>query len=89
MCPLMTLLNLKKKIINMIGNPKYNLGDTVSFVLDDKLIVGEIAIIDRWGTFEDNSDVSYDVLSESQNCLYKHIREDKILPYNEKCKDNV
>jgi hypothetical protein len=73
----------------MIGNPKYNLGDTVSFVLDDKLIVGEIAIIDRWGTFEDNSDVSYDVLSESQNCLYKHIREDKILPYNEKCKDNV
>lgn len=71
----------------MKGYPIYNLGDTVSFILGETLIVGEIAIIDKYGTFEDNSDVSYDIFSEKDNCLYKHIREDKILPYNGACQD--
>lgn len=71
----------------MKGYPIYNLGDTVSFILEETLIVGEIAIIDKYGTFEDNSDVSYDIFSEKDNCLYKHIREDEILPYNGVCQD--
>lgn len=69
----------------MKGYPLYNIGDTVSFILDETLVVGEIAIIDKFGTFEDNTDVSYDIFNEKDNCLYKHIREDKILPYNGAC----
>lgn len=34
-----------------------------------------IYIIDKYGTFEDNSDVSYDILVKEENCLYKHINE--------------
>lgn len=38
-----------------------------------------IEIIDAFGTFEDNSDVSYDIMVAEENCLYKHIREDFII----------
>lgn len=59
----------------MIGKPKFKIGDKVSFKLEDKTITGEIHIIDPYGTFEDDSDVSYDIFSESENCLFKHINE--------------
>lgn len=59
----------------MIGNPKYNVGDNVSFMLQDEKKNGDIYIIDKYGTFEDNSDVSYDILVKEENCLYKHINE--------------
>lgn len=59
----------------MIGKPKYNVGDNVSFMLQDEKKNGEIYIIDKYGTFEDNSDVSYDILVKEENCLYKHINE--------------
>lgn len=62
----------------MLGNPKYNIGDTVSFVINNKTVTGEVAIIDRYGTFEDTSDVSYDVYSKEDNILYKHINEKEI-----------
>ena len=65
----------------MLGKPKFNYGDKVSFEIDGQTVVGEIYIIDRWGTFFDNSDVSYDIMVENDprhgnlSCLYKHISE--------------
>lgn len=60
----------------MLGKPKYSYGDEVSFLCNGKRITGKVYIIDEYGTFFDDSDVSYDVMSD--NCLYKHIREDLI-----------
>ena len=64
----------------MIGHPKYNYGDKVKFTLDNITYSGTIYIIDRFGTFEDNSDVSYDIMVEDwgpkhEECLFKHITE--------------
>lgn len=59
----------------MIGKPKYKVGDFVSFVLEDKVINGIVYIVDRFGTFEDKSNVSYDIMVEKENTLYKHINE--------------
>ena len=67
----------------MVGQPKYKYGDKVSFKLDDKVKVGTIYIIDKYGTFFDDSDVSYDVMVEPENCLYKHIREDGLTKVEE------
>lgn len=63
----------------MIGKPKYTRGQVVKFKVQDETKEGVIAIIDKWGTFEDNSDVSYDILVGIENCLYKHIREDYVV----------
>jgi hypothetical protein len=62
----------------MRGNPKYKFGDQVKFKLKEETISGTVYIVDQYGTFEDDSDVSYDILNDDHNCLYKHIREDKI-----------
>ena len=59
----------------MRGKPKYNYGDVVKFKCGDDIKEGIIAIIDRWGTFEDNSDVSYDIMNKEENILYKHFGE--------------
>jgi len=68
----------------MLGKPKFKHGDLVTFniVIDnvETPIIGNIYIIDEYGTFEDSSDVSYDIMSD--NCLYKHIREDKVSKIN-------
>ena len=61
----------------MKGKPKFKYGDIVEFKIEDKKYKGSIYIIDPYGTFEDDSDVSYDILVE--NCLYKHINERLIL----------
>ena len=64
----------------MLGKPKYTYGDIVKFTANDnKIREGIIAIIDRWGTFEDDSDVSYDIMNKEENILYKHFREDCII----------
>lgn len=62
----------------MKGNPKFEYGQEVKFKRDDEEKVGKIYIIDKYGTFEDPSDVSYDIMVESENCLYKHWREDMV-----------
>jgi hypothetical protein len=62
----------------MKGNPKYKFGDHVKFKLKGETISGTVYIVDQFGTFEDDSDVSYDILNADHNCIYKHIREDKI-----------
>lgn len=59
----------------MLGNPKFNLNDVVSFSFCDKKKQGIIYIIDKYGTFFDKSDVSYDIFVEEENMLYKHINE--------------
>lgn len=69
----------------MLGNPKYKIGDKVIFELsDDNKYKGKIYIIDKYGTFEDPTNVSYDILIEPNDkypngCLYKHISEHLII----------
>ena len=62
----------------MKGFPKYKLGDKVHFEITtaDKTYSedGEIVVVDKWGTFEDNSDVSYDIKLED-GTWWKHIKE--------------
>lgn len=66
----------------MIGKPKYKMGDKVSFNYPKYgVLSGTIEIIDKWGVFEDATDVHYDILGELNNepCLFKHIRETNII----------
>ena len=71
----------------MIGNPKYNYNDIVSFKIKDyndkeHILTGSVYIIDRYGTFEQHEEVSYDIMvddSEEGRILFKHIRESNIL----------
>lgn len=65
----------------MKGNPKFKYNDVVSYKINDDTIIGSVAIIDAYGTFEDDSDVSYDILSD--DCLYKHIPEKIITKYEQ------
>ena len=71
----------------MLGKPKYNYGDEVKFKvkIQDKEyeLVGKVEIIDKYGTFGDNSDVSYDIMVDkcpwnNEPCLFKHFREDRV-----------
>lgn len=59
----------------MLGKPKFNYGDTVKFKFGDGTKVGTIEIIDAYGTFFYNEDVSYDIMVKEENTLYKHIHE--------------
>lgn len=59
----------------MLGKPKYSRNDTVTFELNGETKIGTIAIIDAYGTIEQNTEVSYDIFVEDENCLYKHIVE--------------
>ena len=64
----------------MLGHPKYAYGDKVKFTIDGKEIIGTIEIIDAYGTFEQNREVSYDIMvkGEPWNMLYKHITENGV-----------
>ena len=57
----------------MKGHPKYQYGNPVKFELNGEIKEGTVYIIDKYGTFEDDSDVSYDILvkNEKEHCLYK------------------
>ena len=60
----------------MIGKPKYKAFDKVEFFLNEnELHEGVIYVADKYGTFFDKSDVSYDIFVEEENTLYKHINE--------------
>lgn len=63
----------------MIGKPKYKLGDIVKFKLEDEIKEGVVAIVDAYGTFSNPNDVSYDILVEKENILYKHFEEKTII----------
>ena len=63
----------------MKGFPKFKLGDRVKFQLvDEPIYEGKIVIIDKFGTFNNSTDVSYDILVDDyygESCLFKHITE--------------
>ena len=79
----------------MIGKPKYQVGDKVTFkIFEDnkrslklniKTYNGTIYIVDQYGTFENDSDVSYDIMvsdfgPKHEECLFKHITESLVYP---------
>ena len=60
--------------------PKYNYGDYVRFeylVNDGEVLnkCGVIEIVDRFGTFFNPNEVSYDIFVKKEDMLYKHISE--------------
>ena len=59
----------------MIGHPKYKINDIVTFNCKDEVKTGTVHVVDSWGTFEQQEEPSYDILVESENTLYKHVRE--------------
>lgn len=59
----------------MIGKPKYRHNQNVVFTVAGKTLSGKVKIIDKYGTFEQNSEVSYDIYVEDEDSLYKHIPE--------------
>lgn len=61
----------------MIGKPRYKEGNIVTFEFGEDVIEGTIYIVDKFGTFEDKSDVSYDIMTK--DCLYKHVNEKYII----------
>lgn len=62
----------------MKGFPKFKIGDKVhfEFTINDKTYSedGEIVIVDKYGTWFDGSDVSYDIRLEDGS-WWKHITE--------------
>ncbi len=63
----------------MTGHPKYNLRNKVRFQFNGETKEGRVVVVDKYGTFMDKSDVSYDIMVKSENTLYKHINEKFIL----------
>lgn len=63
----------------MLGKPKYKEGTTVKFTFRNELKTGVIWIVDKYGTWNYTEDVSYDIMVESENCLYKHIPEKYVM----------
>ena len=60
----------------MIGKPKYKESSKVEFTIhENETRIGVIYVVDKYGTFFDKSDVSYDIYVEEENMLYKHINE--------------
>ena len=62
----------------MKGFPKFKIGDKVhfEFTIKDKKYSedGEIVVVDSYGTWDDDSDVSYDIRLEDGS-WWKHINE--------------
>jgi len=63
-------------------SPKYRLGEFVKFYFDngkEKIeVYGQIEIIDRYGTFFQREEVSYDIKAVGGGDLYKHIPESDV-----------
>lgn len=59
---------------------KYHINDNVSFILDEKEYSGTIAIVDKFGTFFDNSQPYYDIyiMYGEEKILVKHIPQSNI-----------
>lgn len=76
----------------MLGHPKFTYGDVVEFDIympdsknedQEKLVTlfGTITIVDMYGAFLDDSDVSYDIHVEGLG-LVKHISERNVRKHN-------
>lgn len=77
----------------MIGKPKYDYGDKVSAIVHidncDLKVIGTIEIIDKYGTFKQNEEVSYDILVDDwcgtgTPMFVKHVRESRLTLLEEK-----
>ena len=58
---------------------KYNYQEKVEFKWNEGTKVGYIEIIDRFGTFEQSYEPSYDIMSYEDACLYKHVPQSLIV----------
>lgn len=71
----------------MVGKPKFKQDEEVlfAFPMEEgmRTLKGTIYIIDAYGTFFDDSDVSYDILVEEMNTLFKHVPEKDVHPLSE------
>ena len=56
----------------------YDYGDEVSFSFDGEDYTGTIEIIDKFGTFFDNSEPYYDIFMKEHNILVKHVPQNLI-----------
>ena len=82
----------------MLGNPKYKIGDVVQFIIntdekDNVVCTGTICVVDKYGTFYQNTDVFYDVMVQNFNgaedpMFVKHI-EQPLLTLVSTAEDNV
>ena len=73
----------------MRGKPKYKINDIITIKYDDIVKTGIVAIVDKFGTFFDNSDVSYDIFVKEENTLIKHINEKYVVKKVGQFDDNV
>ena len=70
-----------------LGKPKYKVGEEVCFVYGkdrDQKEKGRICIIDAYSTWEQQKEVSYDILGSKseepdKRILFKHIKESEIM----------
>lgn len=70
----------------MLGQPKFKYKDKVQFTVGNDTLVGEVYIIDSYGTFFQNEEPSYDVMVpsiENGECLHKHLRESWLKQFTE------
>lgn len=65
----------------MKGKPKFKIGDKVCFECLGETKVGVMFVVDAYGTLFDDSDVSYDIMVEKENMLYKHFTEKLVKPF--------
>lgn len=78
------LKNLNEgRFTGVLGKPKYKYGDRVCFDIEEQTKQGVVAIVDSYGTFEQDLEPSYDILIKEENTLYKHIRETFVSPPKE------
>ena len=72
-----------------LGNPRFGYDDIVKFSVKDedgdlRELEGDIAVVDAYGIFGDNTQVYYDIMVKpdpvygEDGCLYKHIPESKV-----------
>lgn len=63
----------------MLGIPKFKVDDLVRFSpLQGMERDGVIEVVDKWGTWENDCEVSYDIFVDEENMLYKHIPESRV-----------
>ena len=65
-------------MMRKMAPPRFKEGDYVVFRSNGEKKTGQIYIVDRYGTFGQNEEPSYDVMVDEENCLYKHIRDSHV-----------
>lgn len=66
--------------------PKFKINDAVKILFNGKQYTGKVFIVDKFGTFEQHNEPSYDVMVENMEfsdgtlgeCLVKHVIESNV-----------